>query len=235
MEKQMNAIKNLLLSAGIALLGITACNYTVGECWPVGQEGGSSEGVTAGGGVILPTGPSGAGGFGDQPPKEPQNARDPKQEIKCNSDEDEDAETETETPTETETETPIGCNAEGTVSDGTTFNVCSGTCTAPCAGVNGYSASIFKFVTTVPDDGTGDGGGWQEAKVILKMNRWTGLLPESWSCPQLTFGAPLRNKKQGKISAEFRDLPQGIFCFKLKEQLSARVGEVISGATVKQP
>ena len=96
-----------------------------------------------------------------------------------------------------------------------------------------------------------DGGGWQEAKVTLKVKRWTGLLPESWSCPQMTFGTPLRNKKQGKISAEFaaiacaqlatmvsgelRDLPQGIFCFKLKEQLSTRIGGVISGATVTQP
>jgi hypothetical protein len=79
----MNTIRNLLLSAAITLMGITACNYTVGECWPVGQGGGSgSESVAAGGGVILPTGPSGGGGFGDEPPDDATNP-----ESKCNSDE----------------------------------------------------------------------------------------------------------------------------------------------------
>jgi hypothetical protein len=81
----MNTMKSLLLSAAIALTTwITACNYTVGECWPVGQGGGSSEGVTAGGGVIIPTGPSGGGGFGDEPPKQPQDARDPAP-LECNA------------------------------------------------------------------------------------------------------------------------------------------------------
>lgn len=85
----MNTMRSLLLSAAIALTGIASCNYTVGECWPVGQGGGSgTESVAAGGGVILPTGPSGAGGSGDQPPKEPQTT-DPEPEIKCNSDEEE--------------------------------------------------------------------------------------------------------------------------------------------------
>jgi hypothetical protein len=51
--------------------------------------------VTAGGGVIIPTGPAGVGGYGDAPPKQPQDATDPKKEIKCNAD-DEDTESDTE-------------------------------------------------------------------------------------------------------------------------------------------
>lgn len=80
----MNATKSLFLIAAISLGWFSACNYTVGECWPRGEGGGSgSEAISAaGGGVILPTGPSGAGGFGDEPPGPP-----PDSELKCNSDE----------------------------------------------------------------------------------------------------------------------------------------------------
>jgi hypothetical protein len=168
----MNAIRYLLLSAAIILMGITACNYTVGECWPVGQGGASSEGVTAGGGIIIPTGPSGAGGFGDQPPKQPQNAPDPKQEIKCNSDEDEDAEEG---------------SPESTSGNGPS---------APQIG--SFSPAIFKFIMVIPDDGGGESGGWQEAKAALYVKRIYLTIEESFTCPQITIGTPLRNKKQGK-------------------------------------
>jgi hypothetical protein len=85
----MNETRILLLGAATTLGWISACNYTVGECWPVGQGGGSgSEAIAAaGGGVILPTGPSGAGGFGDEPPEPPEG--DTNSGLKCNSDEDE--------------------------------------------------------------------------------------------------------------------------------------------------
>jgi hypothetical protein len=74
----MNRMKGLLFGAAITLGEIAACNYTVGECYYLGEGGGSgSEAVTAGGGVIIPTGPSGAGGFGDAPPKQPQDATNP--------------------------------------------------------------------------------------------------------------------------------------------------------------
>jgi hypothetical protein len=43
--------------------------------------------VTAGGGVIIPTGPSGGGGFGDEPPKQPGDASD--SSLKCNEDDEE--------------------------------------------------------------------------------------------------------------------------------------------------
>jgi hypothetical protein len=215
----MNAIRHLLLSAAITLMGITACNYTVGECWPVGQGGATSEGVTAGGGIIIPTGPSGAGGFGDQPPP------DPKQGIKCNSDEEEDA--EEGSPESTSNTGPTGLP------------------------IGSFSPSLFKFVTIIPDDGTDESGGWQAAKVSLHIKRSLGIVNESFTCPQMTIGTPLRNKKQGKISPTFAaetsaeiatyvtgvidQVPQGIFCIKLKDGMEKMMPQAISGATVSQP
>jgi hypothetical protein len=223
----MNAIRYLSLGAAVILMWVTACNYTVGECWPVGQGGASSEGVTAGGGgIIIPTGPSGAGGFGDQPPKQPLDAPDPKQEIKCNSDGDEE---------DAEEGSPESTSGNGP--------------SAPQIG--SYSPSIFKFITTIPDDGTDEAGGWQEAKVSLFVKRTYALTVESFTCPQITIGTPLRNSSQGKISPEraaeasaeiatyvsgvIKDVPQGIFCIKLKEGMAKMIKQAIHGATVKQP
>lgn len=225
----MKAIEYLMLSATITLIGITACNYTVGECWPVGQGGASSEGVTAGGGgIILPTGPSGAGGFGDQPPKQPLDAPDPKQEIKCNSDEADEEDAEEGSPESTSGNGPSGLP------------------------IGSFSPSDFKFVTIIPDDGTSEPGGWQEAKAILKIKRLIGIATyETFTCPQMTIGTPLRNQAQGKISAEraaqesadiatyvtgvIDQVPQGIFCVKLKEGMAKMMPQAISGARVQQP
>jgi hypothetical protein len=207
-------------------MGISACNYTVGECWPVGQGGASSEGVTAGGGIIIPTGPSGAGGFGDQPPKQPQDAPDPKQEIKCNSDEDEE-------------------DAEEGSPESTSGNGPSG------LPIGSFSPSDFKFVTVIPDDGKSEPGGWQEAKVVLKFKRLIGVTYETFSCPQMTIGTPLRNETQGKISAKraakesadiatyvtgvIDEVPQGIFCSKLKDGMDKMMRQAIHGSRVTQP
>jgi hypothetical protein len=229
----MNRTQKLLLFiAATSITAITACNYTVGECWYRG-EGPGREGE--GGGVLIP----GAGGsYGEEPP---QGGTNPPPE--CNSD---GTESETEKPTEST------CTADGTVNDGTTFLICSDACPTPCAGVNGYSPALFQFVTLIADDGTGDSGGWQAASVVLKVKRWIGVFPEVWECPQLTFGTPLRNTVQGKISAEMaavasakvateesgklKDVEeQGIYCFKLKQNLQLRFPLVIAGATVKQP
>ncbi len=49
-------MKSRLYFAVIALLGVAACNYTVGECWPVGQGEGNA---TVGSGPIIPGGTSG--------------------------------------------------------------------------------------------------------------------------------------------------------------------------------
>jgi hypothetical protein len=224
----MNAIRYLSLSAAVILMWITACNYTVGECWPVGQGGASSEGVTAGGGgIIIPTGPSGAGGFGDQPPKQPLDAPDPKQEIKCNSDGDEE-DAEEGSPESTSSNGPSGLP------------------------IGSFSPSDFKFITIIPDDGKAEPGGWQEAKVTLKIKRLIGIMTyESFTCPQMTIGTPLRNKDQGKISAQMAaetsaeiatyvtgvidEVPQGIFCVKLKEGMTKMMPQAISGSRVSQP
>jgi hypothetical protein len=69
----MNSNRRLLLSAAITLGGFTACNYTVGECYPRDQ---SSE-DPGGGTVITPGSPSGSGDFGAAPPKQPQDATSP--------------------------------------------------------------------------------------------------------------------------------------------------------------
>jgi hypothetical protein len=49
-------------------------------------------------------------------------------------------------------------------------------------------------VTVIPDDGTGSAGGWQTAAAVLSFKRWTGLLPEAWTCPSFTIGMPLRTQ-----------------------------------------
>lgn len=241
----MITFRYLSLGAAIALIGITACNYTVGECWPVGQGGGSSVAVTAGGGVIIPTGPSGAGGFGNQPPKQPQNAPDPKQEIRCNSDEDEDAEDGDAQSGDAQSGDAQSGDAEEGSPEGASS---SGPTGLP---IGSFSASEFHFLSIIPDDGQGDGGGWQEAKVVLKFKRSVGATYESFTCPQMTIGTPLRNKAQGKITATMASetsadiatyvtgvidqVPQGIFCVKLKDGMDKMMRQAISGSRVTQP
>jgi hypothetical protein len=66
----------LMLIAAITLGGFAACNETVGECWYYG-EGTENAGVGPGGGVLIPTGPAGVGGYGEGPPKEPLDATRP--------------------------------------------------------------------------------------------------------------------------------------------------------------
>lgn len=224
----MNTLRNLLLVAGITITGITACNYTVGECWPVGQGGGSSgETVTAGGGVIIPTGPSGGGGFGDEPPGPPQGATDPG--LKCNKDDDSDTDGATESTNDTTAENNCSAGEAGSLA------ICRDGCAGTC-GVNGgpFAPGIFKFVTIVPDDGTGTAGGWQEAATKLRIIRYYPLIVEVWYCP-VKIGIPLRTTLNGKISPEYAalvstqaanqaankikkqspDLPQGIFCLSM--------------------
>ena len=83
----MNAMRSLPLLVAATTAGVhAACNYTVGECWYYG-EGSENAGAGPGGGVILPTGPTGAGGYGQAPPKQPQNAPDRPPPV-CNDEED---------------------------------------------------------------------------------------------------------------------------------------------------
>lgn len=102
--------------------------------------------------------------------------------------------------------------------------------------VQGFSASIFKFVTFIPDDGQDEGGGWQEAIATLKFVRWTEVFPEYWSC-SVKIGMPLRASGYGAITpgdAALKtsdvataaggklkpfDYPSGIFCTKLPGEM----------------
>ena len=92
-----------------------------------------------------------------------------------------------------------------------------------------FKPSEFPFVTTLPDDGAGKGGGWQVAKANLEFVRIS--LPITyikWYCP-VTVQMPLRTELRGKISPASAatmsatvansvaagidyKLPQGIFC-----------------------
>lgn len=69
-----SAIRGLLLLYATITVGFTSCNYTDGECWYYGEGSeNAGVGVGPGGGVFIPTGPAGAGGFGDTPPQPPQD------------------------------------------------------------------------------------------------------------------------------------------------------------------
>lgn len=91
-----------------------------------------------------------------------------------------------------------------------------------------FSPSEFPFVTTVPDDGLGKGGGWQVAKANLEFIKKRAGGASTWYC-SFTIGMPLRNEAYGKISATRAasfsvnvteevayemdyNLPPGIFC-----------------------
>ncbi len=57
-------MRTLLWFAGVVVPTFAACNYTVGECYPVGQDQGNAG--AGGGGVLMP---SAASGLGDTPPE----------------------------------------------------------------------------------------------------------------------------------------------------------------------
>jgi hypothetical protein len=59
MEVEMKSMRGLPWVAALAVMCVAACNYTVGECYPVGQ--GASDGVGNGAIVSAGAGPSGDG------------------------------------------------------------------------------------------------------------------------------------------------------------------------------
>jgi hypothetical protein len=72
-----NAMRGFLLLIAVITVGFAACNYTDGECWYFGEGSeNAGAGVGPGGGVSIPTGP-GVGGYGEGPPKQPQDASNP--------------------------------------------------------------------------------------------------------------------------------------------------------------
>lgn len=223
-------MKNRRRIAVIALLSVTACNYTVGECWPVGQGDGNA---TVGGGPIVH---GGAGGSLGAEPSGSGGTKIP--EADCNSKPEEPAPPATGAGNQDDQCAAGAAIVGGSATDGTTFAFCSGPCATKCSvrgAPTGFSTSIFMFTTTVADDGQGDAGGWQVAAATLKFNRWIGVLPENWAC-QVTIGMPVRAEAYGKISpqqaatittgvannaSQFvmhnpEGLPPGIFCSRLK-------------------
>jgi hypothetical protein len=183
------------------------------ECW-VNTSGGF------GGGGTIPTGPVGSSGSGDflsEPPKGPlDNGGTPNPCMASAS------------PSQST------CQEPTLPGDGAAFVSCTDACSSKCPPpgaitVANFSPADFPFVTTVKDDGTGKGGGWQVAKANLEFEYVViPLKAVIWYCP-ITIEMPLRTELMGKIDAtraailsveitegvargmEF-SLPQGIFC-----------------------
>jgi hypothetical protein len=103
-----------------------------------------------------------------------------------------------------------------------------------------YTPEDFPFITVIPDDGHGRGGGWQKATANLTFRRWVIPHPlRRWEC-SLTIEMPLRTEVAGpipprhaatlsaQIAAEVAramdpeyDLPPGIFCFRFVKRVDA--------------
>lgn len=66
--------------------------------------------------------------------------------------------------------------------------------------ITGFSTSLFKFVTTVADDGEGKAGGYQEASTTLAFIDGRQDPTETWTC-NVWIKMPLRTEKLGTISA----------------------------------
>lgn len=64
--------------------------------------------------------------------------------------------------------------------------------------VGKFSASLFKFTTTIPDDGQGKAGGWQSATATLSFEDIRST-PSAWTC-KITVQLPIRSATRGRIS-----------------------------------
>ncbi|WP_437876514.1 hypothetical protein [Sorangium sp. So ce513] len=181
----MNAKRILLPILAIAICVLTACNWTVGDCYPREEW----EKGAGGGGPVGPSVPiftsAASGDFGAAPPDDPQRGGERK--LQCNKTDDEDEEESpsdsSERPTAGPTTPPDPCQQSGAPQMG-------------CASIR-FKPSDFKFVTTVADDGTDKGGGWQEAKSGLAVYLESGVA----AC-FLRIGMPIRNSFWRFISAD---------------------------------
>jgi hypothetical protein len=251
MEDQMNAVTKLLFGVATVIACSSACNYTVGECYPRGEGGGYGEAaVTAGGGIIIPTGPGGTGGFGNAPPKKPP--------LQCNSSDADEADEADEVDSADEGDSADDADSQcrTDAGDGKTYVYCGNHCPQSdvqcmAGGVISYfKPSNFKFVTIVADDGTDVGGGWQEAKAPLMFAH---NLFEITTC-QVRVGMPLRTKLLGKIAESVAasysanaaniaagklwptDLPPGIFCSNFRDEMKKQLESINGlGATLLAP
>ncbi|WP_438038536.1 hypothetical protein [Sorangium sp. So ce128] len=240
----MNVRKVLLLTLPIAVWALAACNWTFGDCYPVGER---TSGAGAGpGSEPRPIFTSSASGdFG----ADPQGGGERK--IACNESDLENEEERpsdsdsSERPTESPTSPPDPCPGFGDIAgDGAIFLSCSDACSSKCPQPGmahfvwvDFDPEDFPFVTTVEDDGRGKAGGYQEAKANLKFeHRFPGGTNE-WHC-SLTIKMPLRTELMGKIdslraanlSEEITEevgqlmdynLPPGIFCERFRSAVDA--------------
>ncbi|WP_437657804.1 hypothetical protein [Sorangium sp. So ce1182] len=257
----MNARRVLLLIVVISVYTLAACNWTIGDCYPVGER---TSGAGAGpGSEPSPIYTSAASGdFGAEPPEGPYDGSERK--IACNESDLEDEEEEDARPTNSPESPRDECFGVGDLAgDGATSWGCSDACSSKCPPpgmasflyVN-FEPSDFLFVTTVQDDGRGKAGGYQVAKANLKftytvVQRGARSTTE-WYCP-LTIQMPLRTEFMGKIdpiraatlSEEITEdvanrmdynLPPGIFChrFRLDVDATFKVRYPLLGASVSK-
>ena len=66
--------------------------------------------------------------------------------------------------------------------------------------IGGFSISLFPFRTTVEDDGSDVGGGYQEANTTLSFADGRQEPTARWQC-SFTIGMPLRTQRFGKVDA----------------------------------
>ncbi|WP_437959428.1 hypothetical protein WME76_07085 [Sorangium sp. So ce119] len=215
---------------GIAICMLTACNWTVGDCYPR-EEWVKGEGA---GGPIGPPVPifssSASGDFGAAPPEGPQDGD--KEKIQCNKTEDEEEEEEETHPTPSPEKPADPCQQSGAPSMG-------------CTGTKPIDPRAFNFVTIVADDGTVSG--WQEAKANLFFSH----NQEGDDACVIRIGMPIRSEIWGKISPDRaasisadvtnasarelyenqggEDLPPGIFCDRLKSEMRIRFAKRYDG------
>lgn len=229
-----HVVPSLFAAAGVVVCS-PACQEVDGECWrPTEATAGASAGSGAGGGPIFPPG---TGGYG----VEPQDADVNHQELPPGCVAPRDAENEhSDNNPDQGTNQGSTCPSHTLAVDASTFAHCEGACQHKCVGAGTFSPSVFKFVTVVPDDGTGVAGGWQQAASTLKFIRWISVVPESWTC-SIKVGMPLRTGMFGVISAQQAatitagvatvasktvmdlkpPLPPGIYCIKLKAEMAS--------------
>lgn len=114
--------------------------------------------------------------------------------------------------------------------------------------IGGFSAALFPFHTTVENDGTDVGGGYQVAETTLSFKDTRQSPTMSWTC-SFKVGMPLRTAKYGKVdaihaaifAAEVATLSAGpvmhsrdvwlpaLFCSKFKEKMFETFKEDYAG------
>ncbi|KYF58404.1 hypothetical protein BE04_09115 [Sorangium cellulosum] len=251
----MNARRFLLLILAISVWTLAACNWTIGDCYPVEER---SSGVGAGPGYdpVPVFSSSASGDFGAEPPDGPNDGSERK--IACNESDLEDEEEKDARPTNSPESPRDPCPGVGDIAgDGATFLSCSDACSSKCPPPGmapwtyvDFDPSDFKFVTIVGDDGMDEGGGWQEARATLNFRRLSiPYKDKRWSCA-FTIGMPLRTEIYGPIDADRAarlseeiteevanrmdyDLPQVTFCETFRKGANAAFKSKYKGLGAK--